>query len=222
MVLGNINGADFDCEETREIAEETACKLASRYGFDFMEVNCRDASSVERVFTHLTRAMILSQLKQQCTERQGLSRTPNPTGSLRRTSSLMVVKGASKTGPKRKPNIAKAFRDECDVLLKVLLVGEASVGKTSLMCRFVHKNYNNHYRTTVGIDFESHVLQVDDNSVKIQIWDTAGQEKFKSLSPQYYRGADVIVVVYDVSSRHSFDRVLSWAHSVQMVSFFLY
>eukprot|EP00257_Ricinus_communis_P027119 XP_025014533.1 ras-related protein Rab7 isoform X2 [Ricinus communis] len=95
-------------------------------------------------------------------------------------------------------------------LLKVIVLGDSGVGKTSLMNQYVHKKFSQQYKATIGADFVTKELQIDDRLVTLQIWDTAGQERFQSLGVAFYRGADCCVLVYDVNVMRSFDALDNW------------
>ncbi|KAL1364812.1 hypothetical protein HN51_012970 [Arachis hypogaea] len=95
-------------------------------------------------------------------------------------------------------------------LLKVILLGDSGVGKTSLMNQYVYRKFSQHYKATIGADFVTKELQVDDKLVTLQIWDTAGQERFNSLGAAFYRGADCCVLVYDVNAHKTFDTLNNW------------
>ena len=75
-----------------------------------------------------------------------------------------------------------------------------TVGKTSLITRFMYDTFDNTYQATIGIDFLSKTMYLDDRTVRLQLWDTAGQERFRSLIPSYIRDSTVAVVVYDITS----------------------
>ncbi|KAJ1957857.1 hypothetical protein IWQ62_005004 [Dispira parvispora] len=96
------------------------------------------------------------------------------------------------------------------VLLKVIILGDSGVGKTSLMNQYVNKRFSNQYKATIGADFLTKELVIDDKLVTIQIWDTAGQERFQSLGVAFYRGADCCVLCYDVNNARSFETLDSW------------
>merc|ERR1712112_389047 len=81
---------------------------------------------------------------------------------------------------------------------KLVFLGEQSVGKTSLITRFMYDSFDNTYQATIGIDFLSKTMYLEDRTVRLQLWDTAGQERFRSLIPSYIRDSTVAVVVYDV------------------------
>ncbi|XP_022105356.1 ras-related protein Rab-7a [Acanthaster planci] len=96
------------------------------------------------------------------------------------------------------------------VLLKVIILGDSGVGKTSLMNQYVNKKFSNQYKATIGADFLTKEVMVDDRLVTMQIWDTAGQERFQSLGVAFYRGADCCVLVFDVTNQNSFKSLDSW------------
>ncbi|KAK4749375.1 hypothetical protein SAY87_026824 [Trapa incisa] len=95
-------------------------------------------------------------------------------------------------------------------LLKVIVLGDSGVGKTSLMNQYVYKKFSYQYKTTIGADFVTRELQIGDKLVTLQIWDTAGQERFQSLGAAFYRGADCCVLVYDVNVLKSFESLNNW------------
>lgn len=99
--------------------------------------------------------------------------------------------------------------------LKVVLVGDISVGKTSLAIRFAQNRFDDTYKQTIGVSFISKAAHVSDDIINFQIWDTAGQERYKSLVPMYLRGAHIAFVVYDVSSQESFDNVGIWLEALR-------
>ncbi|KAI3631674.1 hypothetical protein MIR68_010147 [Amoeboaphelidium protococcarum] len=96
------------------------------------------------------------------------------------------------------------------VLLKVIILGDSGVGKTSLMNQYVNKKFSNQYKATIGADFLTKEVVIDDRTVTLQIWDTAGQERFQSLGVAFYRGADCCILVYDVNNAKSFETLDSW------------
>jgi len=96
------------------------------------------------------------------------------------------------------------------VLLKVIILGDSGVGKTSLMNQYVNKKFSNQYKATIGADFLTKEVIVDDRVVTMQIWDTAGQERFQSLGVAFYRGADCCVLCFDVNNAKSFETLDSW------------
>lgn len=98
---------------------------------------------------------------------------------------------------------------------KLVFLGEQSVGKTSLITRFMYDSFDNTYQATIGIDFLSKTMYLDDRTVRLQLWDTAGQERFRSLIPSYIRDSSVAVVVYDITNRTSFMNTSKWVDDVR-------
>jgi len=96
------------------------------------------------------------------------------------------------------------------VLLKVIILGDSSVGKTSLMNQYVNKKFNTQYKATIGADFLTKEVSLEERVVTMQIWDTAGQERFQSLGVAFYRGADACILVFDVTTKKSFDALDTW------------
>lgn len=98
---------------------------------------------------------------------------------------------------------------------KLVLLGETAVGKSSLVLRFVRSEFCDHQDSTIGAAFLTQSVNLGDYIVKYEIWDTAGQERYRSLAPMYYRGAAAAVVVYDITSHHSFERAKQWIKELQ-------
>eukprot|EP01012_Entosiphon_sulcatum_P033568 TRINITY_DN424_c0_g1_i2.p2 TRINITY_DN424_c0_g1~~TRINITY_DN424_c0_g1_i2.p2 ORF type:complete len:148 (-),score=35.14 TRINITY_DN424_c0_g1_i2:71-514(-) len=97
--------------------------------------------------------------------------------------------------------------DHWDLIFKIIVIGNSGVGKTSLVHRFVDDNFSSEFQSTIGVDFKIHMMTVDGQVVKLQLWDTAGQERFQGITKSFYRGANGILVCFDVSSRASFEAV---------------
>ncbi|KAM9326651.1 ras-related protein Rab-7a-like [Gastrophryne carolinensis] len=94
--------------------------------------------------------------------------------------------------------------------VKLLLIGNAGVGKSALMNQYVNSRFTNYYRATIGADFFTKDLRIDEKMVTVQIWDTAGTERFQSLGAALYRGTDCCLLVFDVTSPNSFDALDTW------------
>nr|CDS25268.1 ras protein Rab 26 [Hymenolepis microstoma] len=102
-----------------------------------------------------------------------------------------------------------------DYNFKVLILGDAFVGKTSLLIRFKDKTFlKGSYISTVGIDYKTKIVSCDGKLIKLQLWDTAGQERFRSITKSYYRDADAIMLVYDVTKEETFLNIKSWLHDL--------
>jgi Ras-related protein Rab-6A len=92
---------------------------------------------------------------------------------------------------------------------------QLTVGKTSLITRFMYDSFDTTYQATIGIDFLSKTMYLEDRTVRLQLWDTAGQERFRSLIPSYIRDSSVAVVVYDISSKKTFEQTRKWIDDVR-------
>ena len=103
--------------------------------------------------------------------------------------------------------------------IKLVLLGESAVGKTSLVFGFVKEVFDKlefqEFNSTIGAAFLSKTVFFDDTTVKFQIWDTAGQERYHSLAPMYYRGAQAAIVVYDITNTDTFERAKTWVKELQ-------
>ena len=93
---------------------------------------------------------------------------------------------------------------------KIVFIGNPSTGKTSLLNRICNDKFLPDYDSTIGVDFFTKTIYYNENIFKIQLWDSAGQEKYRSLIPSYLRGASIIFLVYDLTWRESFDAIKSW------------
>lgn len=104
---------------------------------------------------------------------------------------------------------------DCKYLFKFILIGASGVGKTCLMNRFTDEIYENEQQYTIGVDFKIKTILLDGLEVKIHIWDTAGQEKFRAIISNYYRGAHGILVVFDMTNKESFMSLNDWIKEVR-------
>ncbi|CAD7691506.1 unnamed protein product [Nyctereutes procyonoides] len=106
---------------------------------------------------------------------------------------------------------AAAAPETREHLFKVLVIGELGVGKTSIIKRYVHQLFSQHYRATIGVDFALKVLNWDNRTlVRLQLWDIAGQERFGNMTRVYYKEAVGAFVVFDISRGSTFEAVLKW------------
>ena len=103
-----------------------------------------------------------------------------------------------------------------DLKLKLVLLGDSGVGKTNLISRYIHNAFQQDTKATIGVEFFCKTFKVNNNKViKIEIWDTAGQERYKSITSVYYKGAKGAFIVYDITSRKSFDNVDKWIEEIK-------
>jgi small GTP-binding protein len=98
---------------------------------------------------------------------------------------------------------------------KLVLLGERGVGKTSIVNRFVYDKYNYKYEATLGVDFLSKRVNIEKRSVRLQVWDTAGQESFRCLIPSYIKNSHVAVIVYDITDMNSFRQTQKWVNDAK-------
>ena len=101
--------------------------------------------------------------------------------------------------------------------VKIVLLGNASVGKSSILQRFASDMFTEHSPPTVGAAFTTKVITVKGRQIKFDIWDTAGQEKYRSMTPLYYRGAYAAIIVYDLTDKQSFDGAVSWINEIRNI-----
>jgi Ras-related protein Rab-1A len=102
------------------------------------------------------------------------------------------------------------YKRDFDHLAKVVIIGDSGTGKSALMVRSCDNTYDESYISTIGVDFRYQTISVDAKMVRLQIWDTAGQERFRTITATYYRNNDVVLIVYDVTNRASFDHIAYW------------
>ena len=100
---------------------------------------------------------------------------------------------------------------------KIIFVGDAATGKTSIINRIIDNPFNDTYEVSIGIDFMSKNIRFRGQNIKIQIWDSAGQEKYKGLIPSYVRNSSIVFIVYDISNRSSFDNIPNWISFVKNI-----
>ena len=100
---------------------------------------------------------------------------------------------------------------------KIIFTGDIAVGKTSIINVLMGQKFNAEYEASIGVDFFSKTVKYKGKIIKLQIWDSAGQEKFRSLIPNYIRGASLVFIVYDVSNRKSFENLNQWINFVNNI-----
>ena len=97
-----------------------------------------------------------------------------------------------------------------DYLFKYIIIGDAAVGKSNLLLRYTHGQFKPEYQLTIGVEFGAKNISINNKTYRIQIWDTAGQENFRSITRAYYKNSACALVVYDISNRESFDNINTW------------
>jgi small GTP-binding protein len=101
-----------------------------------------------------------------------------------------------------------------EYVIKILTLGDTGVGKTSIIQKFVNDKFSQNMLSTIGVDFQSKIIMIDNTKVKLKIWDTTGQERFKTLTSQYYNGADGALLIFDVTNKESFERINFWMNEL--------
>jgi len=105
-----------------------------------------------------------------------------------------------------------------DYLFKYIIIGDMAVGKSNLLLRFTHGEFQEEYQLTIGVEFGAKNLIIKNKIYRIQIWDTAGQENYRSITRAYYKNSACALVVYDISNRNSFESVSSWVEDCKSQS----
>ena len=104
-----------------------------------------------------------------------------------------------------------------DFIFKFIIIGDSNVGKSSLMTRFLYDSMINDYESTVGVDFGSKIIDINDKKIKLQIWDTAGQENYRSITRSYYKNTACCFIVFDITNKESFDNVSKWIDDLHII-----
>ncbi|KAI0983472.1 hypothetical protein GJ496_008175 [Pomphorhynchus laevis] len=102
------------------------------------------------------------------------------------------------------------FKMSYAYLFKYIIIGDTGVGKSCLLLQFTDKRFQPVHDLTIGVEFGARMITIDNKPIKLQIWDTAGQESFRSITRSYYRGAAGALLVYDITRRPTFDHLLTW------------
>ncbi|KAJ8002895.1 hypothetical protein DPEC_G00163710 [Dallia pectoralis] len=159
-------------------------------------------------------------------EHMGLQRDPDhpswfPPTTVQKPAVARVTENERPSSPRGQPVGKETVVNEeravapPDCMFKIVLVGDSSVGKTSLLRRFSDDCFHPGSSATVGIDYSVKTITVDSRQVALQLWDTAGQERYRSITKQFFRKADGVVVMYDITAEQSFTAVRQWLTSVQ-------
>ncbi|KAM5257316.1 ras-related protein Rab-23 isoform 2-T2 [Ctenodactylus gundi] len=106
------------------------------------------------------------------------------------------------------------LEEDMEVAIKMVVVGNGAVGKSSMIQRYCKGIFTKDYKKTIGVDFLERQIQVNDEDVRLMLWDTAGQEEFDAITKAYYRGAQACVLVFSTTDRESFEAISSWREKV--------
>ena len=105
-------------------------------------------------------------------------------------------------------------KKDSDMIIKLLLIGNTYVGKTMIVQKFIDNSFSKSTVSTIGVDLQSKIIDISGKKVKYLIWDTAGEDRMKTMTYSYYRGCHVILVVYDVTEKKSFQNVTTWVECI--------
>ena len=114
--------------------------------------------------------------------------------------------------------MTQVANEAVDVEVKLLIIGDPGVGKTSLLLRYIENSYTDNYMSTIGFDYKVKIVNINNTKVRVQIWDTAGQERFRIISSSYYRGAQGVIIAYDVTDKASFENMNYWFQDFEKYS----
>ena len=107
--------------------------------------------------------------------------------------------------------------EEYELMVKVILIGDSAVGKTNIMNKYLKGKFLENSRATVGVEFGTKLFNISEHKIKAQIWDTAGQEKYRSITSAYYKGSKGAFIVYDITRKNSFDNVEKWINDLKII-----
>ena len=102
-----------------------------------------------------------------------------------------------------------------DLKYKIMVLGESKVGKTSLIKRYTKDQFGGIYLTTVGMDFQDKIIEIEDKKIRLQIWDTAGQDRFRNVTKSYFQSSHGFIIVYEISDKESFEKINFWMEHIK-------
>ena len=105
--------------------------------------------------------------------------------------------------------------EEYEMMVKVILIGDSGVGKTNIMSKFLKDQFMEESKATIGVEFGSKLFNHEGHKIKAQIWDTAGQEKYKAITGAYYKGSKGALVVYDITQKKTFENIEKWVNDLK-------
>ncbi|CAF3923495.1 unnamed protein product [Rotaria magnacalcarata] len=185
-------GNKCDLASERVVDYAKAKELADSLHISYIETSAKGSNNVEQIFQ-----TVITEI---------LSNNEPPTIQTTNTEETSETKPVENTTP---------IDSDYDVLLKLLLIGDSGVGKSSLLTRFSDDSFTESYLSTIGVDFKIRTLKHNGKKIKLQIWDTAGQERFRTITATYYRGAQGIIIVFDLTNLESFDNIKNWLTEIE-------
>ena len=110
-----------------------------------------------------------------------------------------------------------SIEEEFDEKIKLMVLGDSSVGKSSILSKYCKNEFMSKYITTIGIDFQIKYLNINNKRIKLQIWDTAGQERYRVVTKNYFNTSNGFVIIYDITSRESFNNINNWMEQIESI-----
>ena len=105
--------------------------------------------------------------------------------------------------------------DNYEQLYKIIIIGDSGVGKSNILGRYLHNEFHEDTKSTVGVEFGSKKMVIENTSIKLQIWDTAGEERYRSITSAYYKGSKGCFIVYDITNPQSFEDIQKWYEEIK-------
>ena len=106
--------------------------------------------------------------------------------------------------------------NDSDLVFKILLLGDSEVGKSCFLMRYSENVFIENYITTIGLDYKLKTVKLDTGkTIKVQLWDTAGQDKYRTIAKNYYKGSHGILLLYDITKQSSFDNIREWVRDIK-------
>lgn len=144
----------------------------------------------------------------------GNSSTPNKESNTR-LKSMEFKRGSDLYKSRNSEKDTSSIKDRVVYRFKVILLGEVAVGKTSILSRFVEDRFTQEYKCNVGVEFKVKSIFLDEKTgADLQIWDTCGEERYRTLTRQYYRDACGVILIFDLTNKNSFDKLSTWLEDI--------
>ena len=105
--------------------------------------------------------------------------------------------------------------DKLDYIYKILILGDATVGKTSILLRYIDNKFETDSLSTLGVDVKYKYVTLNNKKIRMNIWDTAGQDRFKTIAKNYFKGANAVIFVFDVNHKNTIEKIKFWINSVK-------